>query len=88
MANETKKAINQEMLRQIINGIDQNEMTEWEKKSSNISLSIRNDLVDYIKSHFASKNAIDGNFIEYVNAIKALLVVYLFGHIADGHRLK
>ena len=87
MAKEAKQ-INQDLLKQIINGIDQDEMTVWENKSSETSLYIRNGLVDYIKSHFSNKNAIDSNFIEYVNAIKALLVVYLFGHMVDGHRLK
>ena len=87
MAKEIKQ-VNQDLLKQIINGIDQGEMTEWESTSSKISLSIRNGLVSYIKSHFASKSAIDSNFIEYVNAIKSLLVVYLFGHMIDGHRAK
>lgn len=91
MGNQEKNGIeSQEMSiiqyrKQLLEGIDAEERTEWEKEKQEVSFNIAGALVEQLKQlNSQSKkigNAWDTNFLDYCNCVKSLLAVYNFGYI-------
>lgn len=77
VAGETQVVFDS-LLKKIINGIDATESTEWDIKSRTVSENIRKALVSQLS---AMNGECDSRFLDYCNALKALLAIYNFGNL-------
>ena len=67
--------------KRIVESIDSEEKTEWERHIEGVSCGINAEVFGYFKAKFKLQSTIENNFLDYVNAVKSLLITYNFGDV-------
>ena len=76
-----KKEQFKEFFTSLANGIDVDESAKWSAETYEVSVKIRDALIDRITQMNSNSSFCDERFLDYCNAIKALLAVYNFGNL-------
>ena len=87
MDKTTDKTVEKEQFEKffssLASGIDIGESAKWSADTQEISRELRDALIGRIAQMNAKSNVCDERFLDYCNAIKALLAVYNFGNLSQ-----